>query len=100
VVRTPGGGAWGATPTGSTCTIGARTAHTPSGTGEGRPPTATFAGRTEWTGLSSDAGRDGPDYLHVDHKLLKATFLRSPKLADVPYPVQMEPNRVIEYYSH
>ncbi|MCB1834086.1 MAG: 30S ribosomal protein S4, partial [Geminicoccaceae bacterium] len=24
---------------------------------------------------------------------------RTPKLADVPYPVQMEPNLVIEYYS-
>jgi small subunit ribosomal protein S4 len=46
------------------------------------------------------AERDVPDYINVDHKLLKATFLRSPKLADVPYPVQMEPNRVIEYYSH
>jgi small subunit ribosomal protein S4 len=44
--------------------------------------------------------RDVPDYINIDHKLLKATFLRSPKLADVPYPVQMEPNRVIEYYSH
>jgi small subunit ribosomal protein S4 len=46
------------------------------------------------------AERDVPDYINVDHKLLQATFLRSPKLADVPYPVQMEPNRVIEYYSH
>jgi small subunit ribosomal protein S4 len=44
--------------------------------------------------------RDVPDYVNVDHKTLKATFLRSPALADVPYPVQMEPNRVIEYYSH
>jgi len=44
--------------------------------------------------------RDVPDYLNVDHKTMKATFLRSPQLADVPYPVQMEPNRVVEYYSH
>jgi len=43
--------------------------------------------------------RDVPDYLEVDHKAMKATFLRTPQLADVPYPVQMEPNLVIEYYS-
>ena len=43
--------------------------------------------------------RDVPDYLQVDHKELKGTFLRAPKLADVPYPVQMEPNLVIEFYS-
>ncbi len=44
--------------------------------------------------------RDVPDYLNVDHKTMKATFLRAPQLADVPYAVQMEPNRVVEYYSH
>ena len=44
--------------------------------------------------------RDVPDYLNVDHKAMRATFLRAPQLADVPYPVQMEPNRVVEYYSH
>ena len=43
--------------------------------------------------------RDVPDYLSVDYKALKGTFVRTPKLADVPYPVQMEPNLVIEYYS-
>ena len=43
--------------------------------------------------------RDVPDYLDVDHDKLKGTFVRTPKLADVPYPVQMEPNLVIEYYS-
>jgi small subunit ribosomal protein S4 len=43
--------------------------------------------------------RDVPDYLSVDHKDMKATFVRSPKLGDVPYPVQMEPNLVIEFYS-
>jgi len=25
--------------------------------------------------------------------------VRTPQIADVPYPVQMEPNLVIEYYS-
>lgn len=43
--------------------------------------------------------RDLPDYLDVDHKEMKGTFVRAPKLADVPYPVQMEPNLVVEFYS-
>lgn len=43
--------------------------------------------------------RDVPDYLSVDFKELKGTFVHAPKLADVPYPVQMEPNLVIEFYS-
>jgi small subunit ribosomal protein S4 len=43
--------------------------------------------------------RDVPEYMTVDVKALKGTFVRVPKLADVPYPVQMEPNLVIEYYS-
>jgi small subunit ribosomal protein S4 len=43
--------------------------------------------------------RDVPDYLAVDYKNLKGTYVRVPKLADVPYPVQMEPNLVVEYYS-
>jgi small subunit ribosomal protein S4 len=43
--------------------------------------------------------RDVPDYLSLDLKSLKATFVRTPKMQDVPYPVQMEPNLVIEYYS-
>ncbi len=43
--------------------------------------------------------RDLPDYIEVDHKYMKARFLRGPKMEDVPYPVQMEPNLVIEFYS-
>lgn len=43
--------------------------------------------------------RDVPDYMQVDHKTMKGTFLRVPAMGDVPYPVQMEPNLVIEYYS-
>ena len=43
--------------------------------------------------------RDVPEYLAFDSKALKAQFVRVPKLQDVPYPVQMEPNLVIEYYS-
>jgi small subunit ribosomal protein S4 len=45
------------------------------------------------------AERDVPDYIQVDHDKMKATFIRAPKIADVPYPVQMEPNLVIEFYS-
>ncbi len=44
--------------------------------------------------------RDVPDYLQVDHKEMKGSFVRAPKLSDVPYPpVQMEPNLVVEFYS-
>ncbi|MFN3077308.1 MAG: 30S ribosomal protein S4 [Alphaproteobacteria bacterium] len=43
--------------------------------------------------------RDIPEYLEVDTKALKGKFIRAPKLADVPYPVKMEPNLVVEFYS-
>lgn len=43
--------------------------------------------------------RDVPDYLEVDHSKMTGTFTRIPKLEDVPYPVQMEPNLVVEFYS-
>jgi small subunit ribosomal protein S4 len=43
--------------------------------------------------------RDVPDYVEVNHKDFKGRFIRGPKLADVPYPVSMEPNLVVEFYS-
>ncbi|MDR9481972.1 MAG: 30S ribosomal protein S4 [Salibaculum sp.] len=43
--------------------------------------------------------RDVPDYIDVDHSKLTATFTRTPGLSDVPYPVIMEPNLVIEFYA-
>jgi small subunit ribosomal protein S4 len=43
--------------------------------------------------------RDLPDYVEVDGKSMSASYLRIPEFADVPYPVQMEPNLVIEFYS-
>ena len=43
--------------------------------------------------------RDVPEYMDVDYRTMKGTFTRQPKLAEVPYPVRMEPNLVIEYYS-
>jgi small subunit ribosomal protein S4 len=43
--------------------------------------------------------RDVPDYMNVDHGKLSATFVRTPGLSDIPYPVMMEPNLVVEYYA-
>ena len=43
--------------------------------------------------------RDVPDYLAVDYKGFKGQFVRVPKMADVPFPVMMEPSLVIEFYS-
>jgi small subunit ribosomal protein S4 len=43
--------------------------------------------------------RDVPDYVEVDHNKLVARLVRTPALSDVPYPVVMEPNLVIEFYS-
>jgi len=43
--------------------------------------------------------RDVPEYLAVDHSKLTAEFVRAPALSDVPYPVMMEPNLVVEYYA-
>ena len=43
--------------------------------------------------------RDVPEYLEVDHRAMKGRFARAPKLTDVPYPVSMEPNLVVEFYS-
>jgi small subunit ribosomal protein S4 len=45
------------------------------------------------------AERDVPEYVTVDHSKMTATFVRTPGLGDVPYPVIMEPNLVIEYYA-
>jgi small subunit ribosomal protein S4 len=45
------------------------------------------------------AERDTPDYIEVDHKGMTARLVRVPALSDVPYPDQMQPNLVVEYYS-
>jgi small subunit ribosomal protein S4 len=45
------------------------------------------------------AERDVPDYIEVDHGKMVAKMSRVPVLGDVPYPVQMEPNLVVEFYS-
>ncbi len=48
---------------------------------------------------SQSSERDTPDYLTVDEGKLTATFNQVPTLSDVPYPVIMEPNLVVEFYS-
>ncbi|WP_029064472.1 30S ribosomal protein S4 [Labrenzia sp. DG1229] len=45
------------------------------------------------------AERDVPDYVDADHSKMSATYNRIPGFSDVPYPVQMEPNLVVEFYS-
>ncbi|MFC5069379.1 30S ribosomal protein S4 [Flaviflagellibacter deserti] len=45
------------------------------------------------------AERDVPDYIQVDHGKGVASFTRVPTLSEVPYPVQQEPNLVVEFYS-
>ena len=43
--------------------------------------------------------RDVPEYIEADHSKMTATFVRTPSLGDVPYPVMMEPNLVVEFYA-
>ena len=43
--------------------------------------------------------REVPEYLQLDEKNKKVKFVRIPKFEEVPYPVVMEPNLVVEYYS-
>jgi small subunit ribosomal protein S4 len=47
---------------------------------------------------SKSAERDTPDYLEVNEGKT-SKLLRTPKLADVPYAVQMEPHLIVEFYS-
>jgi small subunit ribosomal protein S4 len=50
----------------------------------------------EATGL---AERDVPDYIEVDHSRMTAKLTHIPAITEVPYPVQMEPHLVVEFYS-
>ena len=45
------------------------------------------------------AERDTPDYIELDPKGMSARYIRIPELAEVPYPVKMEPNLVVEFYA-
>ena len=50
-------------------------------------------------GCLSSKERDVPEYIQLDDKNKIVKLIRIPKFAEVPYPVIMEPNLVIEYYS-
>ncbi len=50
-------------------------------------------------GAIQDGNREVPDYISFDASNMKGSFVRAPGMMDVPYPVQMEPNLVIEFYS-
>ena len=43
--------------------------------------------------------RDVPDYMEIGDRGFSVRFVRVPELAEVPYPVKMEPNLVVEYYA-
>jgi len=45
------------------------------------------------------AERDVPDYIEADHNKMTAKLTRVPVLTEVPFPVQMEPHLVVEFYS-
>ncbi|MEM7616991.1 MAG: 30S ribosomal protein S4 [Pseudomonadota bacterium] len=45
------------------------------------------------------AERTIPDYYVYDAKQMQVQLTRLPELSDVPYPVIMEPNLVVEFYS-
>ena len=58
--------------------------------------------RSSWRWCSRrrrSAERDVPDYIEVDHGKMTAKLTRIPAISEVPYPVQMEPHLVVEYYS-
>ena len=50
-------------------------------------------------GSLSSKEREVPEYIQLDNKSKTVKLIRIPKFAEVPYPVIMEPNLVIEYYS-
>ena len=43
--------------------------------------------------------RETPEYIQMDEKNKKLKFIRIPKFEEIPYPIVMEPNLVVEYYS-
>ena len=50
-------------------------------------------------GAQQSKERDIPEYIKSDNKNKSIQLVRVPKFSEVPYPVIMEPNLVIEYYS-
>lgn len=45
------------------------------------------------------AEREVPSYIKISKDKVAATYLKVPLLSDVPFPVQMEPSLVVEFYS-
>ena len=43
--------------------------------------------------------RDIPEYIQADIKNMEGSLIRVPILEDIPYPIEMEPNLVVEFYS-
>ena len=50
-------------------------------------------------GSLANKEREVPEYIQLDDKKKTVKLVRVPKFSEVPYPVIMEPNLVIEYYS-
>ena len=50
-------------------------------------------------GATQSKEREVPEYIIADHKKMTAKFNKVPKYDQIPYPVQMEPKLVVEYYS-
>jgi small subunit ribosomal protein S4 len=68
----------------------------PGDTVEVKDPSKQLALVLEATGLPE---RDVPDYIEVNHQKMTAKLARIPQITEVPYPVQMEPHLVVEFYS-
>ena len=64
-----------------------------------RPVGPQIGDRLGRTGLAWTPTNSQNDYITVDHNKQAAQYIRVPSFADVPYPVKMEPNLVVEFYS-
>ena len=42
---------------------------------------------------------DSPSYLEVNYKIMSGIFLYTPSIKEIPYVVEMNPTKVIEFYS-
>lgn len=65
--------------------------------------TIEVAGKAREMALVLEAVQSGerqvPEYLTAEYTSMKGSFVRAPKLSDVPYAATMEPHLVVEYYS-